>query len=553
MKRLFFLLVPGLLFCLKTEGQNAGYDYVYQVFQQHCTSCHGNTNPAGGLDLLGTGSDDQQRGLSVYQSIMDQPPSNSHADAQGYKLVYPGNAWRSSIFRQINNGLQPNMELDPAEGDRHQGTMHTISEAEKEALRQWVLFGAPRSGNVIDTSLLRRYYAGEAEPSFTTPPVAPDASEGFQIHLGPFFLESQGEVEYFWKYPTGLTEDVEVDKIEVLFGPYSHHFIMFEYANPTFASQKKNGFRLDNAHSTTELVTVQQYSDTLELPKGSAFFWEKGNILDLNTHYINYSPTRVAACEVYINVFTKPKGTAAQEMEVALVANPSIWIPNDGQPYTFEEHISNNDDQVFIWALTSHTHQWGTDFNVYTRNRIGQRNDLIFDAEYADGDPTKFFFGYDYRHPPIRYYDDYVILKRGEGLIYEASYTNTGPRAVGWGDTSEDEMMVMAFFYLEDTGGVSTVGTTSQEATLPPLQVRLGPNPVDTKGYIEIDTDAGTEFGVRMYDLHGKAVDLPVHQERNGTSHRFTIDAAALSQGVYLIEVRDGQSRLRYASKWFVH
>jgi hypothetical protein len=552
MKKLLPISLLLLMTVSMAFAQNATSEYVYAIFQQHCVSCHGNANPAGGLDLEGTGATNQQMMADVYQNIFDQKPSNGFADAAGHKLVYPGNAWRSSIFRKINNGLQPNMILDPAEGDDHSAASHTINDEEKEAIRQWILFGAPAAGEVVDTSLLRRYYAGEAEPSFTTPPVAPDPAEGFQIQLGPFFLESLDEVEYFWKYPTHLPEDVEVDKIEVLFGPYSHHFIMFEYLNNAAADQKAPGFRLDNAHTTTELVTVQQYSDTLELPQGSAFFWEQGNTLDLNTHYINYSQTRVAACEVYVNVYTKPKGTAAQEMHVALLANTSIYIPNDRVGHTFDAVTVNNGSEIFVWALTSHTHQYGVDFNAYTRTRTGQRNDKIFDAEYEDGDETKFFFGYDYRHPPIRYYDDYVSIKNREGIIYEATYINTGSRPVGWGDTSDDEMMVLAFFYLDDTTGVSTQKPTSNGPTLPAADVRYGPNPLSTQGFFEVAGQPGDVFDLKLYDLQGRAMTINMERELRSNGQRFMLDASGLDAGMYLVELRDAQGRMRYAGKWLV-
>ncbi|MEZ4685906.1 MAG: T9SS type A sorting domain-containing protein [Bacteroidia bacterium] len=552
MKKQISFLIAALLGAGMALGQTSTGEYVYSIFQQHCASCHSNGSPAGGLDLEGSGLTDPMKMLNVYQNIVDQAPQNTHADAQGYKLVYPGNAWRSSLFRKINNGLQPNMLLDPAEGDPHSSAQHTITDAEKEAIRQWILFGAPGTGEVVDTSLLRRYYAGEAEPSFTSIPPAPDPALGFQIHLGPFFLESLEEVEYFWKYPTGLQQDVEVDKIEVLFGPYSHHFIMFEYQNQASANLKKNGLRLDNAHTLSQLVTVQQYADTLELPTGSAFFWEKNNILDLNSHYINYSHTRVAACEVYVNVYTKPSGTAAQEMKVALIANPSIWIPNDQQPHTFTDQVVNNNNEIFIWALTTHTHKYGTDFNVYTRTITGQRNDLIFDAEYEHGDPQQFYFGYDYRHPPIRYYQDYVSIKRREGLVYEASYVNTGSRPVGWGDTSDDEMMVLAFFFLEDTAGVSTQNPTSTGPALAPAEVRYGPNPISGSGFVEISGKPGEVFDLKLYDLQGKAIPVRMVRESGSNGQRFLVDAGGLEAGMYFIELRDAQGRLRFAGKWLV-
>ena len=549
------ILFTSLLFILSTHIAIAQTDtgpYVYQIFQDNCTSCHNTSSPAGGLDLDGVGASLQAKLLNVYQNLYEKTPNNSHAASRGDKLIYAGNAWRSSLFRKINNGLQPNMILDAAEGDPHSGAMHTISDAEKEVIRQWILFGAPTTGQVVDTSLLRRYYDGEAAPSFQTPPPAPAASEGFQIHVGPFFLEENDEKEFFWKYPTLLDKDVEVDKLEVMFGPYSHHFIMLEYQSPSVSNLKRPGFRLDNAHSITELVTVQQYPDTLTLPTGSAFFWDKGNVLDMNTHYINYSQTKVASCEAYINVYTKPPGTAAQEMKVALLANVNIFIPNDSLIHTFDERVVNGNNETFLWALTSHTHQWGTDFNVYTRDIFGQRDDLIFDAEYEGGDPANFFFGYDYRHPHIRYYSDFLSLKPNEGLIYEASYINTGSAPARWGDTSEDEMMVLAFFYLDDTAGVSTASPTSITKGIPDIQVRFGPNPMQHRGSLVVKGHKGRELNLTFYDLSGRTVYPHIEKSINGDGVIFEIQPKGLKAGVYLWELKDDNGQNVQTGKWFM-
>ncbi|MFK7969231.1 MAG: T9SS type A sorting domain-containing protein [Bacteroidia bacterium] len=549
MKKLLLSLIV-LLCCQTTFAQNSTAEYVYDIFQRRCQVCHSNGNPSNGLDLEGSGATQAAKMLSVYQNLVNVTPTNSHAAAAGYKRVLPGHAWRSSLFRKINNGLQPNMVLDPAEGINHDGRDHDITDAEKEAIRQWILFGAPATGKVADSSILRRYYEDGGVPSFQTPPPAPDASEGFQIQIGPFFLEPNDEDEYFWKYPTWIDQDLEVDKMEVLFGPYSHHFIMFEYQSPALAASKREGLRPDNAHSRTELVTVQQYADTLELPEGSAFFWDKGNILDLNTHYVNYSQTKVAACDAYVNVYTKPSGTAKQEMKVALIANTNIFIPNDSVQRTFQENVVNSGGESFIWALTSHTHQYGKDFNVYTRDLNGQKNDLIFDAEYQDGDPTSFYYGYDYQHPPIRYYSDYLILQRGEGLIYEATYNNNGPRPARWGDTSDDEMMVLVFFYLDDTTGVGNV--TSRSPQLASSAVQFGPNPTSSIGMVEIAGKSGEQYSVQLMDMHGRSISAASPAAIADDKSRFELDMKHLAPGIYYIRVQDQTGQNVYTGKWLV-
>ncbi|MEM6264758.1 MAG: T9SS type A sorting domain-containing protein [Bacteroidota bacterium] len=534
------VLVLMLWLPIPTYAQSSTYDFVYNIFERKCNSCHSTASPVGGLDLEGSGATVAAKQADVYAKIFSQSPGNAYASGQNYKLIDPGNAWRSYIFRKINAGLQPNMVLDAAEGDPHDNSqLHTITDLEKEAIRQWIFQAAPQTGNVVDIPLLQQYYAGNAVPSFTTPPPAPDPAEGFQVQLGPFFLAPEGEIEYFWKYATQLKQDIEVNKIEVLFGNYSHHHILYKY-RPNTQQIKNEGLRLDPAHEYTSLVSAQQFADTITLPKGSAFFWEANTYLDFNTHYINYSRDKVAGCEVYLNIYTQPKGTARQEMKSELIPNTSIYIPNDSVKHTFQASFfdSRLPVNIYLWGLTSHTHQWGVDFDVFTRNTDGTRDDHIFDAEYKDGDPNGLFRGYDYQHPPIRYFHDFLPVRLDRGVIYEASWINKGAAPVRWGDTSDDEMMVLLFFYLEDTAGVQTGPPTSVAETRSSM-LSMVPNPAS--GLIKLYApDAVGAIQFTLMDQNGREV-LQENLEQNGK----WVNVKHLPKGLYFYRLENSKGEVR--------
>lgn len=552
MKRLFtFLFIT--LFASALFAQNQTAEYVYFIMQQRCASCHGNSNPAGQLDLVGNGANQAAKMLDVYNHLVGQVPANTYAAGQGYKLIDKGNFHRSFLFRKINNGLQTNLELDMQEGDPHSDPMlHTITDVEKEAIRQWVLFDAPPSGKVVDIPMIQKYYNGDSVPSFTDIPPAPAPSEGFQIHMGPFFLPEGGEDEFYWKYPTQLTTDKEVTKLEVMFGLYSHHMILYEL-DKNFASQVESGIRRNNAHVISKLVSANQFPDTTTLPNGSAFFWDAGTVLDINSHYINYSSDKIAKCEVYLNVYTQPKGIAKQEMKSEITANVNIWIPNDGITRTFETPLYDDNDptETFLWGITSHTHQWGTDFNIYKRTAFGDKDDMIFDAEYTNGDPNDFFLGYDYQHPPIRYFDDFLPLKGNEGIIYEASYKNTGPRSVGFGNTSEDEMMVIAFFYLDDTTGVGGTNTAIDQP-YPGVKTAFAPNPVEETAILWVEDLPVSTLHFKLFDAMGKEIRNSSHQIIPFQPNRIQFNRNGLASGIYYYQLEDSAGKFVGSGKVFM-
>jgi hypothetical protein len=549
MKPLFSFLLLVLATHL-LQAQNNTSEYVYFILQQRCASCHSGSSPAGSLDLQGQGATQVAQMQDVYNNLVNQTPSNAHAAGQGYDLIKPGQFYDSYLFRKLNAGFQPNLKLDQQEGDDHSDpNLYTITDTEKEVIRQWILFDAPLTGDVVNVPILQKYYAGDSVPSFSTPPPAPDPAEGFQIHMGPFFLEPYGEDEFYWKYPTQLSQDVEVHKIEGLFGLYSHHMILYKY-EPNTSHNRGAGIRRDNAHSYVKLVTAQQYPDTMQLPEGSAFFWDAGTVLDVNSHYINYSGTDIAKCEVYLNVYTQPKGTASQEMFSEILANPSIWIPNDGQTHTFEADFfdSRYPINLYLWSISSHTHQYGTDFNIYLRDEFGNKDDLIFDAEYANGDHNDFFIGYDYQHPPFRYFDEFLPVRLDKGITYQASYRNTGPRSVGWGDTSDDEMMVITFAYLLDTTGVRTT-TTSLEPLYPEVKAGFAPHPISDRSMLQLQGLALDRVELQLHDALGRLQHQSKHPISPNQFNQIPFDRGNLPAGLYLYRLQDPQGNLIWTGK----
>ena len=230
MKRIYLNLF--LLFIIPTflKAQSTGLR-VYEIMQEKCATCHNHADPQGGLDLEGAGANTSTKFADVYGNIVGQIPANEIAAENGDHYIYKGRADRSFLFRKINANLDETITLKEGEGQSmpaYGGGV--LTEVETELIRQWILFGAPTSGTVVDESLLETYYSGMGQTSFPDgPPEAPAAEEGFQIKMGPFFLEPGGEVEFFTKYELDLPEDVEVTRLDVKFSNYSHHFIMYDF------------------------------------------------------------------------------------------------------------------------------------------------------------------------------------------------------------------------------------------------------------------------------------------------------------------------------------
>lgn len=548
MKQLLLLTFAISIFTY-ANAQTPTYERVYNIMQTNCASvyCHGGSG-SGNLDLKGIGSTTAEKMTDVYNKLVGVVPTNTTAAAKGDHLVYKGRMDKSFLFRKVNNGIESTVSLDANEGNAMPDGGSSLSDVEKELIRQWILHGAPESGEVVKESVLTDYYVnGMANESFPNgAPAAPSPSEGFQIKMGPFFLapknNAQGyldEIEYFQKWELEFANDLEVTRIDTKMGIYSHHFLMYDYNSPSAANALDHGLRTNISHVDISLVEAIQQPTDLVLPTGSAFNWEDDIVLDLNTHYINYDANTVHKAEVYINVYTQPQGTANQEMQTFLIANPNIYIPNNGNPYNFSENINFNLGELYLWSIMGHTHQWGSGYTVHKRIN-GQKGDLIYDAACPQGEPncaTPFF---DYQHIPMRFFDELlpVTFNAPNGIVHEASYINTGSSPVGWGDTSDDEMMVLVFMGVSDTTGVVT--NTGKIIANPLNEIKVFPNPATQQAVFTVPSTV-QEFDFILFNMLGQQV-----RNINGLrSNELVVDRNQLESGIYIYQIKDKEGNVK--------
>ncbi|MEL7220542.1 MAG: T9SS type A sorting domain-containing protein [Bacteroidota bacterium] len=535
MQRIFTTLLCMLLFTFVAQAQLSTQEEVYQIFQSKCATCHNGADAAAGLDLEGVGATEAARIQDVYNNIYRQTPANATAASVGDSYIYPGRPDRSFLFRKINNGLESTLQLA---ADEEEGISMPpygepqLTEVEKEMIRQWLLYGAPTSGTVVDRTIIEDYYAGNGEASFPDgPPPAPAPEEGYQIKMGPFYLAPSSEVEFFQKYELTMEEAREVDRLDMLIGNSSHHLLVYDF-EPGGDQVIEDGLRLESFHDQIGLVAAVQEATDLKLPEGTAFRWAEDLVLDLNSHYINYSASLVHQAEVYINVYTQDMNTAAQEMHTELIVNPNIYIPNNENTVVETGIISANFGEIYLWGLMGHTHQYGKSYKVWRREAF-QQEELIYDAACPQGEPGCFSPYFDYQHIPFRYFEplEPIEMNFSNGLIHEASWVNDGPSPVWFGPTGDDEMMVLVMMFTLDSAGVVVVNT---EEVVPQVDVlEVAPQPA--QDWVQITSPDFIKNGtLKLLDMTGRLV---VEQSVNGL--RFTLERDQWPAGMYMYQLSD--------------
>lgn len=538
MKKLFTLLSSILLLSQITFAQST-YQEVYALFQANCTTgCHSGASPSANLDL---GASEAE----VYQSLVNVTPVNPYAaNTLKQKLIDPGYPERSYLLRKCNNDFDPELNLvDVAEGNSMPaGGQPAMEDHEIEIIRQWVLWGAEETGTFIDPDMIEEYYTvgGIAD---IEKPLTPEeeGAEGYQVRFGPIFMAPGDEFEYFQIHEIQSTEEKEVIKMRGIMHPYSHHWVLRDF-DPEFADELGAG-PVDAVSTAAQAFVflhadymgVWMYSREMDLPDGTAIYQDSAANLLLNLHMPNYSQDSICKASVYHNIYTQDAGSGAVEMiaDLKQYGDFDPWIlqiPPDGQEHTIPNAFTVPNETYYFWNIQGHTHEIGTDFDVFHRNPDGSKGEQIYEGFY---DPEYNFNtgAYDYSHPPVRTWDELYEINMDWGLIMEASFLNPTNDTIGFGFTAEDEMHIMYYQYTKELPFVSVEEMTRADAKL-----SVYPTPAADIVSIDIKGDYQMkEAEINVYNMHGKHVFTSTGL--NGRQIR--INRNNLSSGIYTFMISE--------------
>ncbi len=545
----------GLIFfisCQTAFAQTATFDDIYDMFQVKCVSCHGGTSPQGALDLSGTPQE-------VYDVLVDVDPVNPAAASLGYKRVRPGYPKSSFMLHKMaTEQWDDSYSLSVAEGNAMPPSpLPQLLDKEIELMRQWIQFGAPMNGTVVDPQILEDFYENGLGLPMTTPVDPPAPGEGFQMEFGPIFLAPLEEQEFFKKHVVPNNVNYEVNSLDVKFNDESHHFILYKMGE-ALAATKPEGLRdsEDSEMSIVEntLVAAWQNPGDYALPNGAAYKMSPNTIYDLNYHIKNYSVSGVLGGKVYVNVYTQPAGTAQEEMYSQIFPislfdmfqgaplGSGLEIPADGNEHTFTEHLWIPPVQGLpwpggtwhIWQLSTHTHARGIDYDIYLADAQANKGEQLYEGFY-NFDYTFNQGYYDNEHPAVLIYDELrpVNMGFGGGLIHEATYVNNGDEDLSWGGSVDDEMMLIFVHFT-----TNALETTSIKDTPDAFNFSIFPNPAAESCYLNYELSENSDVNLSIYDLQGKTRWQNSIKSQGAGLHNYELNVADLQlpTGIYFVE-----------------
>lgn len=542
MKKALVLLL-SLIAITQLSNAQSTYQEVYSIFQANCTvGCHSGATPSANLNLGGSEAD-------VYQALVNADPVNPYAlNTLKQKLIDPGYPERSYLLRKCNNGMDSELDLmDVAEGNSMPSGQPALANHEIEMIRQWVIWGAQETGTFVDPDMIEEYYTVGGIADIDRPMTPEEEGlEGYQVRFGPIFIEPGDEFEYVQVHQIQSTEDKEIIKMGGYMHPYSHHWVLRDF-DPAFAPNlgaspadavSINVQAFIYLHAT--YMGIWMYSREMDLPQGTAIFQDSAAVMLLNLHMPNYSQDSICKASCYYNIYTQDAGSGAIEMKADLKQYGDLdpWIlqiPPDGQEHSYAHAYTVPNETFYFWNIQGHTHEIGTDFDVYLRNPDGSTGEQIYEAFY-DPDYTFNTGSYDYSHPPVRTWEDLYEINMDWGLILEASYRNMTSDTIGFGFTTQEEMHIMYYQYTTELPSVSI-----EELAYDASNLSVYPNPADEVITIKLEGDNLLDDAELMvFDIYGKQI----FSSPNLKGNSIRIDRNGLSSGIYTFMLTEDNQKV---------
>lgn len=403
------------------------------ILEPSCAGCHrSGTTDARSSQLVLTAD-------SAYQQLVGVASVQAVAKADGLLRVKPYRADSSLLFHKV--------AWIPGHHSRDYGNLMPmgnpagLTAGQLEYVRRWIEAGAPRTGNVVDTTVLAD---SRLQTATFTPLPPPPAGAGIQLGVDSFAVAPTMERELFVYRRLGNATDLYITRIESRMRPGSHHLLLqtFDESRTGFPCNTRppaNTVRdIRNADGTLNLVNMLPMACHVffagamtpdfdfRFPPGVALRLPPNAALDFNVHYVNRSPASLPG-QAMANLYTVDRAQVRQVARSLNLANTSFTLPP--RQRTTVRTVFPVTTRTTVLALTSHMHALGERFEIRLRR--------------ANGTETSVYVNLDWEHPAFTVFDTPLVLEPGDALVSVVTWNNVKDQPVGFGLLSTDEMDII--------------------------------------------------------------------------------------------------------------
>jgi hypothetical protein len=240
---------------------------------------------------------------------------------------------------------------------------------------------------------------------------------------------------------------IKVNEFRNALGATSHHFIVYRVSADT--QEQPEPFACNPFFDILDgnpLIVTQKAEDSLLLPEGVGYTLEAGQMVRLEMHYINATDA-VQTVEATASFTTIPESDYEHEADFIFAGDLDIEIPANstgsvpaGGGVTYMQ-MPPAMQGVNFFAITGHTHQWGTE--VFVASSAGPDD---------PGTPVYEPAAFNWDEPETAMHTPAFQLPDNGGFNLRCAYNNLSDEEVGLGEGANDEMCFFWAYYYPSTG-----------------------------------------------------------------------------------------------------
>jgi hypothetical protein len=313
------------------------------------------------------------------------------------------------------------------------------------AVRHLVLLASASSllGACTSETSERKQPAAEG-PEDSGPPNGASLGQPFTVSITVPDVPAGGEGTQCLKVRLGNPEPVKIGRVHNKLSAASHHLVVSAVEDPNEAEAplfECAPFRA--ALIGAPLTVTQKHDDVIQLPEGVGFGFQANQLMHLEMHYLNTGDTTedvVATAELF--PLTSPNDV--QEASFVIVGDLDIQIPPRSTHKTPSRFLAPPAafDGVNFYAVTGHTHRFGTEVKLGTAASESDPGTTIYEPE-----------GFDWAEAAVEYFSPPFQLPPGGGFRFECSWNNPTDRVVTYGESALTEMCFFwAYYYPKREG-----------------------------------------------------------------------------------------------------
>ena len=277
--------------------------------------------------------------------------------------------------------------------------------------------------------------------------------EVYSMTWGPLTVPAGTESTQCVVKSLGNETEIRVSEFTNVLGATSHHFIV--YRVPADTPEQPEPYPCQPFTDILEgapLMITQKASDTLILPPGVAYTLEPNQKIRLEMHYINASDTD-QELEATATFTTIADADFEHEADFIFIGDVDVSIPPMSTATIGPTYLEVPPPMygVNYFAITGHTHQWGTGVKVAARPSATGADTVVYDPAT-----------YNWDEPETAVHDPAFTIPDGGGFYFSCEYDNQSSSTVTFGEGANDEMCFFWAYYYPSAGQARVCAQTNQ-------------------------------------------------------------------------------------------